>query len=400
MADTFLRCGIASASRQILSCESLITIITLLSLAVAFAAGFYTNQLLNPPELELPVLSQARNILLNHAYYDPPADPALEYGMIHGMVGAMEDPYASFVEPPQHELDTDTFNGQFGGIGSQVTKSEDNQFILYPFDDSPAAQAGIESGAILLAVDGARLTPDMSLDTVVSLVRGPIGDKVELTIINPSSGYETVISVKRDSFTIPSVFWRKLEQNPEVGLLDVNIIASSTADEITKAVTEMQAENIKYFILDLRGNTGGLLESGIDIARLFLEDGEIISIQYKGQNAKKYNVQKAGPLTNIPLVVLIDHFTASASEIIAGALHTHDRAVLIGTPSYGKNTIQLVFTLEDSSSIHVTNGVWWLPGYEAGEAFLLQPDIPIEIEEGGQDSSFFNPALEYFSNFD
>jgi len=375
------------------------TFITLLSLAISFAAGFYTNQLLNPPELELPILSQARTILLNHAYYDPPVDPALEYGMIHGMVGAMEDPYAAFVEPPQHELNTNTFEGQFGGIGSQVTKSEDNLFILYPFDDSPAAEAGIESGAILRAVDGTPLTPDMSLDTVVSLVRGPIGEKVDLTVINPSSETEIVITVRRDSFTIPSVFWRKLEQNPEVGLIDVNLIASSTAEEITNALDEMQAENIKYYILDLRGNTGGLLDSGIDIARLFLKDGEIISLQYKGEETEKFEVKKAGPLTDLPLVVLIDHFTASASEIIAGALQVHDRAVLIGTPSYGKNTIQLVFTLDDNSSIHVTNGVWWLPGYNPGEAFLLQPDIPIEIDDG-QDSSYFKPALEYFTSLD
>ena len=171
---------------------------------------------------------------------------------------------------------------------ADVTKTEENQFILYPFDDSPAALAGIESGAILLAVDGSPLTPDMSLNTVVSMVRGPIGDKVELTIINPSTESETVVVVKRDSFNLPSVFWRKLEQNPEVGLIDVNIIASSTAEEITEAVNEMQAENVKYFILDLRGNTGGLLEAGIDIARLFLEDGEIISLQYKGQDTKKF----------------------------------------------------------------------------------------------------------------
>jgi len=371
------------------------TIITIVSLAIAFAAGFFANQFINPPELELPILSQAQEIILENAYYDSPPAPALEYGMIHGMVGALGDPYAAFVEPPQHELNTNTFEGHFGGIGSQVTRSEDNQILLYPFPDGPAAEAGIHDGAVLLAVDGTPITSDIPLNDVVSMVRGEVGKKVFLTIKNPTDTTETEISVTREDFPIPSVVYRKLEQDPTVGLIDINIIAASTADEVKTGVQELQNDGVNSFILDLRGNTGGLLDAGIDIARLFLEDGEIISLQYKGDKPVVHQVRQTGELKDIPLVVLIDHNTASASEIISGALQVNQRAPLIGTSSFGKNTIQLVFTLEDSSSIHVTHGVWWLPGNEPGGPFVLSPDIPID-EADQTDVSYFKAALDYF----
>ena len=371
------------------------SVITILSLAISFTAGFFTNQLINPPELELPILSQAQSIITENAYFDTPAAPVLEYGMIHGMVGALGDPYASFVEPVQHELNTDTFEGHFGGIGSQVVKNEENIFILYPFPDGPAAKEGVEEGATLIAVDSTIITPEMSINDVVSIIRGKVGQRVALTIINPSETKETNILITREDFPIPSVLYHKLEEDPTVGLIDVNLIAASSADEIKTAVSALQNDGVTHFILDLRGNTGGLLDAGIEIARLFLENGEIIYQQYKGDEVIIHEIKTPGELSKIPLVVLIDHNTASASEIIAGALQVNNRTPLIGTHSYGKNTIQLVFTLDDGSSIHVTHGVWWLPGGTAGEAYVLQPDQLIS-DDAQTDSNYFNTALEYF----
>ena len=186
-----------------------------------------------------------------------------------------------------------------------------------------------------------------------------------------------------------------LDNYPQIGLIDVNLIAASTPDEITQAVNELQMERAEYFILDLQGNAGGLLTGGIDTARLFLEDGIVITQQYRGQDPETYKVTDNGPFSDIPLVVLIDHGSASASEIIAGALQAHKRAPLIGSPSFGKNTIQLIFTLEDESSIHVTSAVWWLAGGSYVEDFKLFPDIPSDPENGGYEQ-VLQLAVDYF----
>lgn len=372
------------------------TIVTIIGLGIAFAAGFFTNQFINPPELNLPILSQAQNIVENHAYFDLPPVPGLEYGMIHGMVEALDDPYASFEEPAQHELSQDSFEGEFGGIGSEITIDEDQQIILYPFPDSPAQKAGIQDGDILIGVDGIEITSEMDIHTIVSMIRGPEGEKVTITIQRPPQMTEHEYIIKRQVFQLPSVTWRKIDGHPEIGLVDINLIASSTVKEIENAISELKSQQVINFILDLRGNGGGVLDSGIEIAELFLEDGNVIIYQqYKGGQPEVSKATKDGEFSTLPLVILIDDFSASASEIIAGALQANHRAPLIGIPSYGKNTIQLVFTLEDNSSIHVTSAIWWLEGNSPGIDFKLNPDIEITNENPSPDD-YLNLAVDYF----
>ena len=175
------------------------------------------------------------------------------------------------------------------------------------------------------------------------------------------------------------------------------MIAASTPDEIQAAVEELSARGASHFLLDLRGNGGGLLKEGVQIARLFLEDGIIIQQQYKGQDIETYEVKKPGLLKDIPLAVLVDGNTASAAEIISGALQNHKRAPLIGTPTFGKDTVQLVFELQDKSSLHVTSAKWWVPGLEppVGEGGLL-PDIAISTENVGEIDLYMDAAIQYF----
>ena len=184
--------------------------------------------------------------------------------------------------------------------------------------------------------------------------------------------------------------WHLDPDNPELGVIEINLIAASTVDELKNAIKDLQSRNACCYILDLRNNFGGLLTTGVDIAKLFLEDGVIIEQQFRDQGVVAYRVEHPGPFVNLPLVVIVNENTASSAEIIAGALKVHGRAQIIGVPTYGKDTIQLVFDLKDGSSVHVTSAKWWIPGLEPpiGEGGL-QPDIraPTTPDPSGADEA-------------
>ncbi|MDH5605762.1 MAG: S41 family peptidase [Anaerolineae bacterium] len=355
------------------------TLISTGLIAGGFALGYYAHANTHPPELELPLLSQAKVILENHALYDLPDERALEYGMIRGMLDAYGDPHTYFVEPVEHELQYDSLEGSYGGIGSSIQRDGDNFFVLYPFQDSPAQQAGIMDGDRLVKVDDLIITADMDVHAIASAIRGPEGEKVAVTVARAPDFEEFEFNIKRQSFNLPSVTWHAAAENSRLGVIEVNLIGANTPAEIENAFSDLSAKGADHLVLDLRGNGGGYLDSGIEIARLFLKKGVVIHRQYKGKAVEVIEAQKDGPLSNIPLVILIDQGTASASEIIAGSLQSQGRALLIGSDSYGKNSIQLVFDLDDGSSIRVTNAEWWIPGWDfpkPGQG--LYPDFPVD----------------------
>jgi carboxyl-terminal processing protease len=171
-------------------------------------------------------------------------------------------------------------------------------------------------------------------------------------------------------------------------VIKINLIASSTPEEVLSAVTILQNQGVSFFVLDLRDNGGGLLTSGVDTARLFLREGVILHQQYRENEIETFSVERPGPLADLPVVILVNAGTASAAEILAGSLQTHGRALLIGSPTYGKNTIQLVFDLQDGSSLHVTAARWWLPGLEQDALEKgLKPDIFVRTGDGPTDSA-------------
>jgi carboxyl-terminal processing protease len=185
---------------------------------------------------------------------------------------------------------------------------------------------------------------------------------------------------------------------PRLGVVEINLIASSTPDEIVNAVNDMQSRGATHFVLDLRGNSGGLLEAGVDVVRLFLESGEIINQQFRDKEEKVFRVRKTGELADIPIAVIVDHYTASAAEIIAGALQNQGRSVLIGSPTYGKYSVQLIFNLKDGSSIHVTAGRWWIPEFEfPSEGYGLIPDIGISPDDEDPNAAIELAIQTFFS---
>jgi len=375
----------------------LIALLFLLIVIGTFFGGYFVRQELDKP-MDLPILNEAHDILVSHGLKDPPPPPALEYGMIRGMLQAYDEPNTQFLEPPQNELQSNALEGKYGGIGVETIKDLEGYWVLTPFPNSPAWKAGVQGGDRLLGVDEQSIDSQTSVDIVHSALSGPTGEMVRLTLGRPPIYEPFQLAIKREEIPLPSVVWYIQPGENRLGVLKVNLIAASTTNEIQNAVEDLQKHGATYFVLDLRENPGGLLTAGVDLARLFLKEGVVMEQKYKGKDTETFKVEKSGPLLNLLLVVLINQNTASAAEITAGALKARQRAVLIGTPSHGKDTVQLVFNLEDGSSLYVTAAKWWIPGIEpplAGQG--LQPDIPVNVSSAAHTvDPFIQAAIQHF----
>ncbi len=373
----------------------LFSLIAFACISLAFLSGYSVHATQNPGLEKFPILDQAYRILQNHALEELPESPSLEYGMIRGLLQSYGDPYTIFVEPVQHELESNSLEGKFGGIGVQLSRNQEGIVFLYPFPDSPASRAGILEGDQLVSVEGLKIAPETPMETILAEIRGPEGEAVQLIIAQPPDFSPVEISIKRESIPLPSVTWHLDPDHSQLGVIQINAIAASTPKEIQEAVKDLESRGGTHFILDLRDNGGGLLSTGVETARLFLREGMIIQQQYRGQELETFKVEKPGPLVDIPLAVLVNHSTASAAEIIAGAIQAHQRAPIIGSHTFGKDTVQLIFDLKDGSSLHVTAGHWWIPELTTpNQGIGLQPDVPISAEDDNLDA-----ALIAASNF-
>ena len=352
----------------------LLGILAGLALITAFLAGYVGRELVDRSQDKMPILNQARALLEKHSLNPLPAPPGLEYGMIRGMVQSVKDPYTLFVEPPQHQLETNTLQGKYGGIGVRMERDDQQNYLLYPYPDSPAAKAGVQDGDRLVSVGDLKITADLDQDKITAAVRGPVDQKVTIGVIRPPDPKVVEISIIRAEIALPSLTWNLAPDDPRVGIIHISNMAATTPDELGKAIDDLSSKSATHFILDLRNNGGGLVDSGVNTASLFLKDGVVIKQQFQGEAEKTFTVDKPGKYVDLPLVILTNQGTASAAEILAGSLQGRGRARLVGSATYGKGTVQLVFDLQDGSSLHVTSGRWWVPDHPVP----LQPDFPQE----------------------
>lgn len=365
---------------------------------LAFSGGFFLHSWLSPTSPTFPVLEEAYDILVDNALREIPQPPTLEYGMIRGMLQAYDDPHTVFVEPVQHELATNTLQGSFGGIGIQVERNEQGQVMLFPIPGGAADRAGIQEGDRLLAVDEFTVNPETPIDAIQAALRGPEGANVSLKISRAPQFDPMEFTIRRETIPLPSVTWHLYPDLPQLGVIKINIIASSTPSEIQKAAEDLQTRGATHFIIDLRNNGGGLLQVGVETARLFLHEGVIIQQQYRSRKVETFLVESPGPLVDLPLVILVNQGTASAAEIIAGVLQAHNRAILVGAPTFGKDTIQFVYDLQDGSSLHVTAGRWWIPELDPplpGNG--LQPDVRLPANASDSDPAITAAIQELFN---
>lgn len=323
-----------------------------------------------------------RRLLTQRFLGEAPSEQEQVYGAAHGLVGSYNDPYTIFIEPARREVERDELRGEFGGIGAYLGRNDAGDLLLTIMRDRPAARAGVQDGDILLAVDGRTIEADMTVEEVVALVRGPVGTQVTLTLRRAGQGASLDIVVTREKFEVPSVEWRVLDQDAGIGYTRIALFGERTAEELRTGLAELHDQGVTKLALDLRGNGGGLVDAAVDIASQFLSKGNVLLEERKGSQARFYPVKRTGsPAQDWEIVVLVDTGTASASEIVAGALRDGGRAILIGEKTYGKGSVQEVHELPDGSSLHVTVARWLTPDRNQIDQTGLQPDVQLGLTE-------------------
>jgi len=305
----------------------------------------------------------------------------LMYGAAEGMTASLGDPYTSFFPPEENARSKEDLQGEFGGVGIQLGFIDNTLAVMTPLKDTPAFKAGIKAGDFILKIvdEKKKISKDtsgMKVEDAVDLIRGEKGTPVILTIFRESEKKSREVTLMRDVINVPSTELEWLDSG-KVALIRVNKFGEKTLPEWEKMVSEVKNKNIKGIILDLRNNPGGYLQRAIDLGSEFIADGVIVK-QKDRNRTEVSNVDREGKLIGMPLVVLVNGGSASAAEILAGALRERLGTKLVGEKSFGKGTVQEPEDFNDGSSLHVTIAEWLLPSGKNIHKIGLEPDVKIE----------------------
>ncbi|HEX2986859.1 MAG TPA: S41 family peptidase, partial [Chloroflexota bacterium] len=281
-----------------------------------------------------------------------------------------------FVDPQERNISETQLQGGFEGIGVTVEMTKDGKVrVVAPQEGSPGEKAGIQPGDLITHVDGKSLA-GLTLTQAVSLIRGPKDTTVTLTIARENAPDPLTFEIARAEIRVESVRAEMLDQN--VAYIRISQFGTQTSGELKTALQQLLDQNPQGLILDLRANPGGYLVAAVDVASQFLKDGIVLVEERSGGERQAYRVKQGGIATDIKMVILVDKGSASASEIVAGALQDYERATLIGTTTYGKGSMQSVHTLSDGSSIHVTIAHWLTPKERPINGNGLVPDVEVQ----------------------
>ncbi len=310
------------------------------------------------------------------------------YGAISGMVSALGDPYTIFLPPKENSDYKQDLNGTFEGIGAQLGSKDNKIIVVTPLKDHPAEKAGLRAGDWIVKVDG-ETTNGWTVPQAVTKIRGPKGSQVTLNILHDGTDTPTDVKITRASITVKSVeyetkTWPQACQNEEcklVGVLKLTRFGDTTNDEwnlaVVKVKQDISAGKIKGLILDLRNNPGGYFQSSIHVASEFIKSGVVVIQENSDGSRENYSVNRIGGLLDIPLAVLINKGSASAAEIVAGALKDYSRGKLIGETTFGKGSVQTPEDLPGGSGLHITTARWILPKGDWINGKGIKPDLEV-----------------------
>ncbi|WP_028321960.1 S41 family peptidase [Desulfatiglans anilini] len=318
-------------------------------------------------------------------YVEPKDAQTLIYGAIKGMVGSL-DPHSSFMTREEHQELMQETQGSFTGIGIEITLKDDVLTVVSPIEGTPAYDAGLQAGDKIIKVED-KFTKDMTLTEAVKMIRGPRGTEVHLTIIREGEDAPLEFAIKRDVIPLKSV--KVFRLTPDIGYARVSTFQSKTAEELSQALDGLeQTGELKGLILDLRNNPGGLLSQAIDVSDLFLDSGSIVTTKGRisSQNIEA-SAHRDGHPRPYPVAVLVNGGSASAAEIVAGALQDNGRALVVGTRTFGKGSVQTILPLSDGSGLRLTTSLYYTPSGRSIQSSGIMPDVEVPFVRSEKDKA-------------
>lgn len=328
--------------------------------------------------------------LIRTQYLHPVDSTTLVDGAVKGLVESLNDPYSVYLEPRTFAQLQQQIKGSFGGLGILVGIKQQYITVVRVYQGTPAAREGVAAGDIITRIDE-RDARGLELETAISLMRGPVGSKVTLTVNRPSAAKPIQISLVREEISVPTVEGRVIPDT-KIGYLVISQFTERTAEEMREALTKLQNEHIKGILLDLRDNPGGELLSAVKVAERFVPKGPVVHVDYRiGRDNTLYS---EGKTLQLPLVVLINGGSASASEILAGAVKDTGAGTLVGSRTFGKGIVQTVFPLEHGAGLKLTTARYLTPNGNYIHEKGVEPDMLVEAGEDRRRDVQFERGLE------
>ncbi len=363
-----------------------------IGIAVIFVAGFITRDLIGisllpstPGQTSFALLTEVQQWINRYYLRTVPTDQEAVYAAVTGLLASLEDPYTYFIAPPQTQVETNSLAGVYGGAGIKLQRTTSGEFRIIPFEDSPAQAAGILDGDVLLAINGEGVDTTRSEPEIESKLRGEVKDNSGVDLLIRRDETQLSIFVPFGLIQVPSVFFRVLQEDSRLGYIQITDFNNNTPDQFRNAVTSLKQQGVQAIAFDLRNNGGGLLQESLEIAGEFIESGLLLVERSKDSERSYDDEVEGGVLTDLPVVFIVNNYTASASEVLIGVIRDYERGFIIGQKTYGKGVIQQIFGLSDQSSIHVTYAEWLTPLRHSIDGQGIEPDIALTASTSGAD---------------
>lgn len=388
------------------------SLIAVAAVITALVAGVYIGAHPNTPIVgglkdlvapdEVKISTNEVRSLIENEFYRPVSEEKLTNASIRGMVHSLKDPYSHYFDAEQNEAFAESISGHYSGVGMAVRDDKRGLLITHVYDGTPAQLARLKPRDVITAVNGKSIAGQPA-DAAVARVKGPEGTTVKLTVRSPRGGRlgsARVIALKRKSIETPIATGEIVrERGRKVGVIELAVFAETAGAAVGREVSKLKRGGADSFVLDLRGNGGGRLDQAVSVSSLFISKGMIVATDGRSRRRREYDANKGALLTAAPLVVLVDRGSASASEIVAGALKFRDRALVVGTRTYGKGVFQEVTELDNGGALSLTVGQYLLPGDRKITSKGLAPDLKAEDDPHTRADEAMDAAFAALAEF-